>query len=252
MPKVSIITVVFNAEQDIEDTIRSVVNQTYQDKEYIVIDGGSTDSTISIINQYKNNIDVLVSEKDGGIYDAMNKGLALAKGEWVSFMNAGDSFYTNEVITEFFKNDSGFKDALIAYGDVSIADGRSAKIIKQHTKDIRYDSICHQGEFISRKALLAYGGYDKTYKVYADFDFQLKVFLEGADKLVYKPVCVANYNLKGVSSKMFYHFLPEYLHIIRKIPFIQRLSYFSYAFRFAAKSFLYEKWVRLRAAKNGA
>jgi glycosyltransferase involved in cell wall biosynthesis len=91
-PIVSIITVVFNGEQSIESTIKSVVGQTFDLFEYLVIDGASTDRTVAIIDQYRDRIDYFVSEHDKGIYDAMNKGVAVAKGEWIIFMNSGDEF----------------------------------------------------------------------------------------------------------------------------------------------------------------
>jgi glycosyltransferase involved in cell wall biosynthesis len=252
MPKVSVITVVFNGEQGIENTIKSVIDQTFLDKEFIVIDGASTDLTVEIINKYRDRIDVFVSEKDNGIYDAMNKGLAMAKGEWISFMNSGDTFYTKDAVAEFFKRESEFKRAYIAFGDVNIIHPKSSKMMKQSTKNIRYDSICHQGEFVNRKVLLAHSGYNAVYKVYADFDFQLKAFLEGEDNLVYVPVCLANYNMEGVSSKMFYHFLPEYLQIIKKIPLYKRLGHYNYAFQYAVKSFLYEMMRNVLSKGNGA
>ncbi len=101
-PFFSIITVAFNAEEYIERTIESIVEQNYSDYEYIIIDGGSSDRTISIISKYRDNVDVLVSEGDKGIYDAMNKGVLLAKGKYINFMNAGDTFYNKHILYEVY------------------------------------------------------------------------------------------------------------------------------------------------------
>ncbi|MCI5136399.1 MAG: glycosyltransferase [Candidatus Electrothrix sp. AW2] len=96
-PLITVITVVFNGVQRLEETILSVIGQTYDNVEYIIIDGGSTDGTLDIIRKYEHAIDYWVSEKDRGIYDAMNKGIDLTTGEWMNFMNAGDSFFSKNI-----------------------------------------------------------------------------------------------------------------------------------------------------------
>jgi len=117
-PKISVITVVFNGAKYIEQTILSVINQTYLNIEYIIIDGGSTDGTIEIIKKYISKIDYWHSKPDDGIYDAMNKGLAVATGSWVNFMNAGDIFYSNDTIERVFINHN--RGAVVIYGSVEI------------------------------------------------------------------------------------------------------------------------------------
>jgi glycosyltransferase involved in cell wall biosynthesis len=116
-PLISIITVVFNDEKYIEDTILSVINQTYANLEYIVIDGGSSDKTKQIINKYDNKIDCWISEPDEGIYDAMNKGIELVSGEWVNFVNSSDTldFDAYSIISNCLKINSNKYDA-IAFG----------------------------------------------------------------------------------------------------------------------------------------
>ena len=102
-PLVTIITVVFNGEQLIEETVLSVLNQSYNNVEYIVIDGGSDDGTLKILSKYNDKIDYWLSEPDNGIYDAMNKGIALASGEWINFMNCGDRFASTDVLNFFLE-----------------------------------------------------------------------------------------------------------------------------------------------------
>lgn len=118
-PKITVITVVFNGRQLIEATILSVVGQSYPNLEYIVIDGGSTDGTCDVIKKYEAHIDYWCSEKDRGIYDAMNKGLAKATGRWVNFMNAGDTFYESNTLKELFLSQK--RTATVIYGSVEIA-----------------------------------------------------------------------------------------------------------------------------------
>jgi len=118
LPLISVITVVFNSENFIERTIRSVLEQNYPNTEYIVIDGGSSDRTLEIVNRFKSKIKYFISEPDAGIYDAMNKGLAAAKGDWVNFMNAGDIFYSENTLSKvFIKLEC---PAQILYGGVEI------------------------------------------------------------------------------------------------------------------------------------
>ena len=127
-PKFSIITVTYNAEKVLEDTIQSIVTQSYKNVEYIIVDGGSTDGTLSIVNKYKEHIHTLVSEPDKGLYDAMNKGLKLATGDYVWFLNAGDTLYTADTVQRIvasLKKKVSLPDVI--YGETRIVDaeGRS-------------------------------------------------------------------------------------------------------------------------------
>ncbi len=149
-PKVSVITVVFNGEQFLESTILSVLNQTYDNVEYIIIDGESTDGTVDIIKKYEEEIDYWVSEKDAGIYDAMNKGIDIASGEWINFMNAGDTFYNNSILEDVFEV-SDFEGIDIVYGHVNhICKGYSYLKKSVSIKNIEYKiPFCHQSSFVS-------------------------------------------------------------------------------------------------------
>ncbi|MEA1893278.1 MAG: glycosyltransferase [Campylobacterota bacterium] len=142
-PLISIVTVVFNGEKHLEQTIQSVVNQTYKNIEYIIIDGGSTDGTVDIIKKYEDKISYWVSEKDSGIYDAMNKGIDVANGEWINFMNAGDIFFDNNVLESVFHKESLATDNIDLFYSDSITD-----------KNIRY--ICNKDKRILIHQALIY------------------------------------------------------------------------------------------------
>jgi glycosyltransferase involved in cell wall biosynthesis len=104
MSLISIITVVYNSVATIEETIVSVLNQSYRNVEYIIIDGGSNDGTVEVVEKYANQLAYFVSEPDSGLYDAMNKGITASSGEWLLFLNSGDSLFNKHVLTEVFAN----------------------------------------------------------------------------------------------------------------------------------------------------
>lgn len=183
-PKVSIITVCFNSAKTIRDTIESVINQTYQNIEYIIIDGGSTDGTVDIIKEYEHYIAKWVSEPDGGIYDAMNKGILMASGHLIGILNSDDWYGINTVeliVNEFFKN----KNIELFHGDNEIydTDGNFLFIIKS---DQNYNNLWHSmvinhpGCFITREAYKKYGAYKTDYRLAADYELILRMFINGA------------------------------------------------------------------------
>lgn len=128
LPKITVITVVYNGVLTLEATIKSVITQTYSNLEYIIIDGGSIDGTLVLLEKYKEQIAVIVSEKDNGIYDAMNKGLALSTGEWICFMNSGDIFSSCNVLSSIFGNNNWI-DVDVIYGDAIQMNGSKRKLI---------------------------------------------------------------------------------------------------------------------------
>ena len=122
-PKFSIITVTYNAGKVLEDTIQSVITQTYKNVEYILVDGGSTDNTLNIINQYRSMIQQVVSEPDQGLYDAMNKGIRMATGDYICFLNAGDAFHEDDTLQQMVHSiavNNTLPDVL--YGETAIVD----------------------------------------------------------------------------------------------------------------------------------
>lgn len=154
-PLITVVTVVLNAKEHIEQTIQSVINQTYSNIEYIIVDGGSTDGTLDIINKYKDKIAVIISEPDKGIFDAMNKGIDIATGEWINFMNAGDYFYTPDVLEKIFKDKLIEEDFIYGGHAINYYFGEHilTKEIPVTNKAFWRKMPCHQSSFVKTKHL---------------------------------------------------------------------------------------------------
>lgn len=196
--KVSVITVCLNSEETIESTMKSVLRQTWQNIEYIVIDGGSHDRTADIIRKYEEHISFWCSEPDHGIYDAMNKGLGHASGDLVGFLNSGDS-YLDDAVERMAAAYSGGGDIL--YGDYILLDGSAsiARCGRATTDDLHvYMAVCHQAMFSKRELFDLYGLFTTEYKIAADYEWLLRVLKKGADiRYVPGDVC---YFLAGGTS----------------------------------------------------
>lgn len=180
--KISIITVCYNAESCIEKAIQSVIGQTYKNFEYIVIDGQSTDQTLAIVNKYKGNISKIISEKDSGVFDAMNKGVNHSTGDIIYFLNSDDYFYDSNILEkigqEFLKSPS--TDILNGKVVVDVNTKNhdiSAFVAPCKTKkDLLAHGLCHQRVFAKRHLFEKYGLFNTEYKICADFDWLTKVF----------------------------------------------------------------------------
>lgn len=173
-PLMSIVTVVYNGEKYLEQTINSVLEQNYDNLEYIIIDGGSTDKTLDIIKKYEEKIDYWISESDQGIYDAMNKGSSLATGVYVSFLNADDWYLEdsiNSVVKSALDTNSGY-----IFGDMNVYDGDDfiSKRIPTLSRYKRGTPIGHQALFVQTKYLQQMP-FDTRYKIIADYDFMIKL-----------------------------------------------------------------------------
>ncbi len=212
IPKITIVTVSFNAVEDIERTIQSVTNQNYSNIEYIIIDGSSTDGTVNILKKYDDKITYWVSEPDGGIYNAMNKAIDIANGEWVNFMNAGDTFVDEKVISNFVKKASLNSD--ICYGTRYLH--KQNEIVFQETeelKDFYYRMpFGHQAAFV-KKGLLKKYKFDLSYKLSADYDFFIRCYRENyVFQNLNFPVC--NFYANGLSAKFGFKSLVETLKVL--------------------------------------
>lgn len=173
-PLVSVVTIVYNDFENIEDTIKSVLSQRQDLIEYIVIDGGSSDSTLEVLDMYKDDIDVLISEPDRGIYDAMSKGLGHASGDWVIFMNSGDSFFSSNVLDILFDRNFFKSSKLCIYGKAS---WRYGKKPFPFVFPLLLKLPNHQTMFVKRKWLLL-NGFDPELKILADLDQKMKISRE--------------------------------------------------------------------------
>lgn len=199
MAKLSIVTICYNIKNVIEMTCESIVNQTWQDFEWIVVDGGSTDGTLDILNKYKDRIDILVSEPDNGVYNALNKGIKLANSEWINFMNGGDRFYDNEVLEKVFKDKT--YDADILYGWQYFA---RSKVFRKFKDNIDRYYLCsnalgHQAIFYKKECFEKYGFYDETFKIYGDFERNV-CFKVNKKNFKYLDYPVSYFGEDGISS----------------------------------------------------
>lgn len=200
--KISVITVVLNGEKTIERTIQSVIDQKYLSDveiEYILVDGKSADATLDIIDHYKEWIDVFVSDKDDGIYDAMNKGLLRASGDVIAFLNSGDRYIENtcKIVDRCFVEN----DMEVLIGRASVVDGEVVtRIRNNHMSDIAYSMpCCHQAVFAKRTIFEEIGGFDTRYKIGADYDWIQRVYHAGKKVQEVDDILV-DYDANGISS----------------------------------------------------
>ena len=180
-PKFSIITVTYNAASVLEDTIQSVITQTYKNVEYIIVDGDSSDRTLEIANKYKEHIHCIISEPDKGLYDAMNKGIRMATGDYLCFLNAGDELHEDDTLQLMVHSITERDLPDVLYGETAIVDeeGHFLRMRRLSTpEELNWKSfkkgmvVCHQA-FFARRALVPL--YDMQYRFSADFDWCIKI-----------------------------------------------------------------------------
>jgi glycosyltransferase involved in cell wall biosynthesis len=198
-PLVSVIIAVYNGGATLERAIKSVVSQTYPHKEFIIVDGGSTDCSIELLRKYEDSIDHWISEPDKGIYDALNKGIALATGEWLYFLGADDALVDVDVFSSIFSQqyDSKFLYGDVAYGDTGkIYGGEFTK------RMLTRQNICQQGIFYRVELFKTLGNFDLKYQLLADWVFNMQAFALSDAEPTHINVIVAEYSLAGVSNRV--------------------------------------------------
>ncbi|MDG2370730.1 MAG: glycosyltransferase family 2 protein [Flavobacteriales bacterium] len=206
--KISIITVSFNSAQTIEDTIQSVLSQDYNDIEYIIIDGDSSDKTIEIVNRYKADIQYFLSEPDNGIYDAMNKGVKASKGDVIGILNSDDVYENSSVISNIVKS---LKNSDAVYADLVYVQQNNLNHIKRHWKSGKYKIGSflngwmppHPTFFVKKMCYQKYGLYNTSLKSAADYELMLRFIHKNKIKVEYFNGVVVKMRLGGVSNLSF-------------------------------------------------
>ena len=239
-PLFSIITVCLN-EPNLERTCESIVNQSYQNFEWLVIDGGSDEKTLHIFEKYKARMNYFVSEKDDGIYHAMNKGILQAKGHYCNFMNAGDSFYTSDALERARKVLEGEPEIDVLYGNALTSQERLVRPELKYElgEYLYYTTFPHQSTFIRNKCFKYYGLYDAKLKIASDYKYFLLLY-KNECIFMYFDVIVSRMDQSGISSnplnrKLLFN---EREQIISEFYTIDEIRYFEQRRYEARKNFL--------------
>ncbi|UKK47497.1 glycosyltransferase [Prevotella sp. E9-3] len=228
--KITVVTVTYNCEKEVEKTIQSVLSQTYPDIEYIIVDGASKDGTLDVVNKYKDRITTIVSEPDRGVYDAMNKAAKLATGEWVNYMNAGDTFVDCDTIRKLF--DIDLEGVGVLFGDtISVCtNGESIRIYNPNFWKHKIMPACHQSIFV-RADVLKKTPFNLDFKVCADCESFVRMRKEGI-KFKYNHVVVARYDAtnSGISRNT-NTYMKEILSLRYENPIVYRGALYKYELR---------------------
>lgn len=205
--KISIITVCYNSERTIKDTIDSVLAQDYANIEYIIIDGQSSDGSIDLVKSYGNRIDQFISEKDKGMYDALNKGIQLATGDLIGILNS-DDFYTDEKVISDVVAQIKADDADALYADLHYVDVQDSSIVKRYWKSGPYKAgkflkgwmPPHPTFFLKKSAYEKYGSFNLSLKSAADYELMLRMIHKEKVKLTYLPRVIVKMRMGGMSN----------------------------------------------------
>ena len=235
--KISLITVCYNSEKTIQSTIQSVLYQKYDNIEYIIIDGNSSDGTLSIIDNFKRKIFHVTSENDAGIYDAMNKGVLKSTGDIIGFLHSDDSYPDQNVLSNVIEAFSNNKKIDAVIGDVALFD-QNKKMNRYYSGDsFNFDIGImppHPAVFIKKKCYTQFGLFNKNYRIAADYDFLFRLFKIKNIKYFYSKKILVHMKMGGISNKNFlskirlnreiynihktHHFPISLINLLKKIP----------------------------------
>lgn len=225
-PLITIVTAVLNNKKTIEDTIISVLMQNYQNIEFIILDGGSTDGTLDILYSYKKQINRLISEPDRGVYDAFNKGIDLANGDWIYFLGSDDKFADQNILTDIFSKK--YKSKMI-YGNVIWGDTENVYDGKFTKTMLYYKNICQQAIFYHRDAFHILGKFELKYTLLADWVFNMRAFASNTIAPMYLDKVIAVYSTDGISfTSTDTIFVKTRQYLIKEIFGLHHYIYFKY------------------------
>ncbi len=201
MKKISIITINYNNASGLKKTMESVLKQTSPDFEYIVIDGGSNDGSVAVIDQHRDKLTVALSEKDSGIYNAQNKGIQYAKGEYLLFLNSGDYLVNNNILNDV---SSALRGVDIVYGDIITIDkaGQTYKSLPDEmtARHFMLSTLWHPASFIRKELFDTYGAYNENYRISSDYEFFVKAVVKFKVSTRHIALPITVFDLNGVSN----------------------------------------------------
>lgn len=219
-PKISIITAVYNGEKFLEETIQSIIKQSYENMEYIIIDGGSTDGTIDIIKKYEDKISYWISEKDDGISDAFNKGVKASNGEYINFQGDGDGFVSDDALEKVFTNINPSEDIFVSAKIQRVDESGDEMFLSKHIDNFDPKSLLfrmslpHQGLFTHKRYFEKYGLFDVNNTFCMDYDHLLRSY-HNFPKVVTKGIVVARWRDDGLGNGRTLEIFKEYDKIKR-------------------------------------
>lgn len=250
-PLISIITVVYNGEKYFEQTIQSVINQTYKNIEYIIIDGGSTDGTLDIIKKYEKNISYWVSEKDNGLYDAMNKGISVAKGELIGMINSDDWYNLDTIdiiVNAYLKN----SEKRIFHGDTTYINEDGGTFLRKFNPSVfkfkYYGSTHSHPTFFVSKSEYKEHKYNTKLKSLSDYQFTLEAYLKDKNKFHHTDKALANFRTGGISSALSLSKTLKEGYISRKIAGLSLFERIFYIL-FRSSTYLILKSIKMKEKK---